>query len=87
MLALCNPLGSDYLIVLYVKSLKIYNANMLSRQHPSCSHYFHWDGPPASFGELLPSPGGRKLLVWRWLDVSKKIFKSKSCFRTNEKML
>ena len=77
MLALCNPPTSNYLVVLRVKSLKVYNANMLSRQHPACLYYYHWDEPPAYAGELLASPEGSKLIVWRWLDASRKIHKGR----------
>ena len=76
-LALCNPTASNYLVVLLVKSLKVYDANMLSRHQPVCLYFHHWDEPPACAGELLASSGGSKIIVWRWLDMGRKICKSK----------
>ena len=76
-LALCNPQGSNVLAVLTNRTLKIFQVDMLSRLYPVRSHYHHWNEPAAHAGELISSPGGSKILVWRWMDAAKKIIKRK----------
>lgn len=74
---MCNTPGSNYLIVLFPKSIKLYDVNMLSKPYPSCAHYYKWAGPPAIRGEIMPSPEAGKILVWRWTGEKQKNGKRK----------
>jgi len=65
--------ATNELVVLYTKSLRVYNTEILSKPHPLCVFYYEWNEVPASRGDLLPSPEGSYVMVWRWRGNSKGI--------------